>query len=256
MKNSLERLQAFDDFIKACESTMYGGENQWVGCGNPLSPILIIGKEPANDMTTDEEISKEIEDNVKKVRCCFDNGDLARLFIQKYNPTRGSTWRRYQCLIDYIMYGEVIERKEKQNLPFGMWAFITEMNNTTSKNTRTAKKKLEYRKKLFADSKFIRDFPIVILACGKDYINNDEDHWEINNIFNVEFKMDGGAHEEFGKGYEFYLHYSTDSNRLVIHTQQISRFLGDDPLKSMAYIIRKHLRNKGKFPNFFWKDED
>ena len=60
----------------------------------------------------------------------------------------------------------------------------------------------------------------------------------------------------FGKGYEFYLHYSTDSNRLVIHTQQISRFLGDDPLKSMAYIIRKHLRNKGKFPNLFWKDED
>ena len=129
MMNSLKRLLAFEEFLNACDSTKYG-EKQWVGSGNPLAPILIVGKEPAIDAETDEKIQEEIQKDITRARRCFENGDLTRLFIQEYNSVRGSTWRKYQALFDYILYGETIQRLPKQNLPFGVWTFITEMNNT------------------------------------------------------------------------------------------------------------------------------
>ena len=259
MMNSLERLQAFEEFLNACDSTKYG-EKQWVGCGNPLAPILIVGKEPARDADTDEKIQEEIQKDITRARRCFENGDLTRLFIQEYNSVRGSTWRKYQALFDYILYGEIIQRLPKQNLPFGAWTFITEMNNTVSLKSDKAKKNLIRRKQLFADCNFFRDFSVVILACGKDYINNDVNHLEINNIFKVTFDMDGkeriGAHEEFGKGKEFYVHHSDDDKRLVIHTSHLGCFRSEEPLKEMAAIIRQHLKEQGKFPNLFWEEAD
>lgn len=246
--NSIERLKAFEEFIDACENEK---EKQWIGCGNPLAPILIVGKEPA---CPKEDAKKEIEKNIRIVKDCFYNGDLVNLFLQEYNGVRGSTWSRYQTLMDFILYGSPIKRNEIQNFPFGVWSFITEINNTTSLKTKDAENNTEHRKALFENSAFIKDFPVVLLACGKDYINNDEGHWEINRIFGVEFdknwKGRSGVHDEFGKGYEFYTHHSEDGKRLVIHMPQISHYLNDEPLEAIAKIVRSHL-TKDKFPNHY-----
>jgi len=63
--NSIERLKAFEEFIDACENEK---EKQWIGCGNPLAPILIVGKEPA---CPKEDAKKEIEKNIRIVKDCF-----------------------------------------------------------------------------------------------------------------------------------------------------------------------------------------
>ena len=48
--NSLERITEFQNLIKKCEE-----EKQWIGVGNPLAPILIVGKEPAIDLQQGED---------------------------------------------------------------------------------------------------------------------------------------------------------------------------------------------------------
>lgn len=68
--NSLERLCAFEDVIKTCKS-----QEQLIGTGNPLAPILVIGKESAYKAQSKEEIKEHIKGNIKAVENCFYNGD-------------------------------------------------------------------------------------------------------------------------------------------------------------------------------------
>lgn len=55
--NETERIQAFDDYVKVCDSKKYG-EIQLVGQGNPKADILLVGMEPAIDpgMKSIEEV--------------------------------------------------------------------------------------------------------------------------------------------------------------------------------------------------------
>ena len=262
MMNSIERLQAFKDYMDACDSKAerYGGETQLIGWGNPLAPILIVGKEPYGEVPT-EQIETAIQSYINApIRAGFDNGVLTQQYLQGYVPIT-KTFGLYQRLIDYVLYDKPIERTKEQNLPFVTWAFVTDMNNTFSDKSSKAEKKLEFRKNLFEDSRFLRDFPVVLLACGKDYIDNNGPKWEINRLFDVTFDMEGekrtGAHEEFGKGVAYFTHHSQDG-RLVIHTSQITAFgyinNRDEALKAIAKLIREHLIEQGKFPNFWIQD--
>ena len=260
MMNSIERLQAFKEYMDACDSKdeENGGEKQLIGWGNPLAPILIVGQEPSCE-DYEKPVQSMIQDSNKGIQDCFNNGDLVNLFLQGFNSQPNSTWSLYQRLIDYVLYGEPIMRSERQNLPFGTWSFITDMNNTFSKRTKDAEKKLEPRQILFEESRFIHDFPVVLLACGKKYVGIHDDKSDVELIFGVNFDKDGGAHEEFGKKIAYYVHHSDDYKRLVIHTSQITAFprnggKGIIALKAIAKLIREHLINQGKFPNF-WIEE-
>ena len=78
--NTLERIQAFEELIQYSER-----EQQFLGTGNPLAPILIIGKESADNAKDEEAIDKHICNNVKAVKDCFYNCDLA-ISICRYIP--------------------------------------------------------------------------------------------------------------------------------------------------------------------------
>lgn len=237
--NTIERMQAFEELIRQSEE-----EQQILGTGNPLAPILIIGKESAADVKNEEAIQKHICANVKAVKDCFYNCDLVNLYLQPRPKHAGSTWNIYQKLIDYILYDGQQQREMCSPLPFGVWSYITEMNNTASCKTKNAADRL--RPDYFRH-RFFMDFPVVILACS-NYIQNTHGNWQINDIFQVTYDLANGEHSNYSQGNWFYTHRSCDGRRLVIHTRQLSMNVSDDMLRDMANVIRGHLLKWGKFP--------
>lgn len=220
------RLQAFKQYIETCEK-----KTEYVGLGNPCADILLIGKEPSNDGDDKKHILK----NIRDVKACFENGDLPCLYKQDRPPFANHTWNLYQKMIDYVF-----ERKceDDGKTDFGVFAFTTEMNNTVSLRTATAKQK--YRLDTFKDSSFIQDFPVVILACS-NYIHNIEGDWQINETFNVTFDIKDGAHK-YTSGNWFFTHHSADGKRLVIHTRQLSQNCKNELLRDIAEIVGCHLK--------------
>ena len=237
--NTLERIQAFEELIQYSER-----EQQFLGTGNPLAPILIIGKESADNAKDEEAIDKHICNNVKAVKDCFYNCDLANLYLQVHPKHAGSTWNIYQKLIDYILYEKQQEREMGSPLPFGVRSYVTEMNNTVSPKTKNAEDRL--RPDYFRH-RFFLDFPVVVLACS-DYIQNVPGNWQINDIFQVTYDVGNGKYSNYSQGNWFYTHRSSDSKRLVIHTRQLSMNVSEDMLRDMADVIRVHLLKWGKFP--------
>ena len=139
---------------------------------------------------------------------------------------------------------------------FEKLAFTTEMNNIPSKRsylTKEIKDGINKRLQFFKDSRFIKSFPVVILACS-NYINNDKKNgYQINQTFGVEFdnepNSDGspiGEHKKkYPTGFWFYTHHSKDRQKLVIHTVQLSQ-IQNDMIEDMANEIRDHLTKLGK----------
>lgn len=241
--NSLERLCAFEDIIKICKS-----QEQLIGTGNPLAPILVIGKESAYKAQNNEEIKEHIKGNIKAVEDCFYNGDLVNLFLQEHPKHHTHTWNVYQKLFDYIIYENEQPRGKETALNFGTWGFFTEMNNTASPKTADAEQNL--RTEMFKHP-FFRDFPVVILACS-NYITNQGDKRQIDETFAVRYDKERDCHiggPVYEKGQWFYTHHSENGKRLVIHTRQLSQYCNDLMLRDMAKIVRWHLLNSGKFPN-------
>ena len=50
-----KRLKYFQEYIETCEI-----KNEYVGLGNPLADILLIGKEPSLNINAQEHIQKNI----------------------------------------------------------------------------------------------------------------------------------------------------------------------------------------------------
>ena len=129
-------------------------------------------------------------------------------------------------------------------LPFGVWSYVTEMNNTASPKTKNAEDRL--RPDYFRH-RFFLDFPVVVLACS-DYIQNVPGNWQINDIFQVTYDVGNGKYSNYSQGNWFYTHRSSDRKRLVIHTRQLSMNVSEDMLRDMADVLRVHLLKWGKFP--------
>ena len=93
------------------------------------------------------------------------------------------------------------------------------MNETASKTTRLANKdSIPQRLRLFKESSFIQEFPIIVLACS-NYIKNDDNNREIDDTFQVTFDENGKHHYDACNW--FFTHHSADGKRLLIHTRQL-----------------------------------
>ena len=240
--NETERMQAFEEFVSVCDSTKYG-EKQIIGQGNPKSDILIVGMEPAIEADDPNQV---ILNNIKKGQDGLKskNEDLYCFTNHRRADFKGNhTWKIYQKLIDYIQYGHP---KYEPELDFEKYAFTTEMNNWVSKrkainsgNRELFNKKLAQRRRLFKESAFIQDFPVVILACG-DYIINQGDNRQIDDTFDVEFEEKLPSQDDT---YKFWTHTNKnkDGKRLVIHTRQLSGAIPNRMLELMAKVIKAHL---------------
>lgn len=77
--NETERMRAFEEFVRVCDSMKYG-EKQIIGQGNPKSNILIVGMEPA---IYADDPNKEILDNIKNVQEGLKNKDEGR-YLRNY----------------------------------------------------------------------------------------------------------------------------------------------------------------------------
>jgi len=214
-----------------------------IGTGNPNAQILFIGKESA--ITEDNTEGRNWYDrNAKDWQYHIENNTCEMLsypipedhVFRREKSWGKNTWSKYQRLTNHIFEKEV----RPYHIDFLENVFTTEINDAPNKNTRTAdKSKLNERKLLLKESDFIQSFPVVVLACS-NYIKNNEDLREIDEIFGVKYK-DEYPKRVYNKTNWFFSHYNEDGTKLVIHTRQLSADVKADLLKDMSEVIRQHL---------------
>lgn len=233
----IEYSQAFQDFVKTCLAT-----SNFVGTGNPNAKILIVGKEAA---ISPEKIegqnwynrnAKNWDEHITKGTC-----ECLEYPVEPGHELRHgwgrNTWSKYQQLVDQIF--DI--KTENFYVNFLQHAFTTEINDSPNKRTSSASKEgLSGRKALFKESRFFREFPVVILACS-DYIHNHGEIREIDDIFQVKFDGHDPGKYHYSKGNWFYTHHNEDHSRLVIHTRQLSSNVNNSLISDMASITRAHL---------------
>lgn len=224
----------FKEFVDFCNHN-----GKYVGWGNPDSKILMVGKESAL-----EEPNQFYNDNASMWNERINDGTIMELchdIKQNANVAKGwgvNTWSKYQKLKDYICNSDGFQ---KHYVDFSTEMFTTEINDAPSLRTSRADKSgISDRKELFRTSPFIQNFPVIVLACS-NYIQNNDNIREIDDIFGVTYDGDDTGRFLFNKGNWFYTHHNTSGRKLVIHTRQLSADVKDDMLKQMAEIIKRHL---------------
>ena len=239
----MDKEKLFEDYRRKCVE-----REEVCGQGNPNANILIIGKEPygeAIDLTRErEKYLKHLRKNYENCRDhCFYRGtdDFSKLV----------TWQNYQKLIFAIYKGIEYNEYNKNIIDFERFAYTTELSSVPrpKSNYNLAKEMILKRLDFFKNSGFIQSFPVIILACGP-YIKNigDGENRQIDNTFGVTFRAEKFVTPTTEKitspTFRFYTHYNEDDSKLVIHNRQLSNFHGngDQLLKEMATVIRKHLK--------------
>lgn len=234
---------SFIDFVNNCLENCY-----YVGTGNPNSKILFIGKESAIEPTNTVGQDWYLQ-NAKQWKSHIENNttECFSYYVNEMHPLRKNwgknTWSKYQLLSNNILG----KQTEKYCVDFLQSIFTTEINDSPAKTTSTANKSgLNERKILFKESTFIQEYPVILLACS-NYIKNNSELREIDEIFNVAYDGDEKGKHWFNKSNWFFTHHSPDNSKLVIHTRQLSADVSNEMLKSMGEVIRQHLIKTEKF---------
>ena len=248
MKNREEHFKKLLDDLKSQEVS---SEFKFIGTGNPLAKILIIGKEVAIDKDKNQAaFIKEIHNNFNdwdnlsdfnsdsikdKDWCNYSplypyKGQEFRI-INKENNNNGTsrTWYNYQKLLNFIT-----GNKKNKLIDFHKDIFITEVNaNPSLKTTDAIKDSIPFRKENILSSDFFQNFPIVIIS-GIGYFDIIDRNNEIEKIFNVKYKEKKFANFA---SQPFWIHYNDDKSKLVINTHQLSIGISDKLLKAIANEI-------------------
>lgn len=220
--------QEFIDLVKKSK------ENTYIGRGNPNANILFVGQEYSGPYNEYEFKKEYWVHQIEK--------DSLEIPSYKKDVLGGHIWNKYQMLYDFIS-----QRKPKKIFDFESNVFTTEMSEIPGKNGRIArshpefKERLQKRKEEFFKSEFFLKFPVVVLACGRDYIVNKGETREIDDIFQVSFS---GISKKFTVYNTYWVHYNTDKTRLVIHTRNLSNNVSTKLLQEMGKQIREHLKSQ------------
>lgn len=226
-------------------------EHKYIGTGNPLSNILIIGKEAALQVDS-PQYSEEILNNISywtKLEDYNAESILERDFenFSPLYPYRGQillkdnnsnfgtsvTWMNYQKLFNHIF-----DYRDNKNVNFHENIFITEVNSTPNKKTKDANTdSIAFRKKEILSSDFFQSFPIVIIS-GVGYFENTADGNEINEIFGVEFSEKKFANND-KESQPYWIHWNEDKTKIVINTYQLSIGISDSLLENVAREIKE-----------------
>lgn len=246
-----QRKYHFKDLIRSLnnEHNQINDEYKYLGTGYPFSDILIIGKEAAITMGSiqyEEEIVKNfqqwnnLEDYNSKNIAERNSNDYSPLYPYKgqilkkdnrINYGTSVTWMNYQKLYNYIF-----QSTGNKNINFHKNMFLTEVNSTPSKTTINAKtESILFRKKHIFTSKFIRNFPIVIIS-GVGYFKINDQINEIEKIFEVKYKEKKIANPKKGSQ-PYWIHWNDAKTKIVINTYQLSIGIADDLLKEITEEI-------------------
>ena len=242
-----EKREQFRDYVKASNE-----RNLIIGQGSPLADILLIGCEPNGTKERYEELKKHIE-------ACLNNENnmtFEKLWGHPYPNKKGQsggwTWNKYQKLIDRVYPDRSHNGIEKGVLDFEEMAFCTELNNVFASHSADADKStIPQKLQLFKKSSFIQSFPVVILACGPDYIVNRGDKLQINETFGVMCTEEVQVIKDATtRPQRYWVHYDNmqEPHKLVIHTRQLSGRSRpcDELLWSIGRIVRMFLSSIGK----------
>ncbi|MFW5871836.1 MAG: hypothetical protein ACOCUT_01895 [bacterium] len=246
----MTRKEAFKDLLKNIGTQSQPQEHKYVGTGNPFADILIIGKEAAiedgtpqseNEITSNFAFWNEVNLDNLNLELLPSDLSYSPLYPYKgqvFNIDNGSnrgtsrTWYNYQKF-----FNKVFDLKDNKNINFHEAVFITETNSTPSKKTRDAvKDSICFRKQNILSSKFIKNFPVIILAGVGYYEINDAKN-EIEEIFDVKFqekRLAGGKEKQ-----PYWIHWNHDKTRLLINTYQLSMGISDDLLAEIAEEVKK-----------------
>lgn len=254
--------EKFKQVVQYCKEN-----NLFVGYGNPNGKVLVIGKEAAHigKEETTENLEKKKEElfqsNVSQWEHILSTNEVPNYdgerpishenplyaygnqFNKKdvrkegkpYNGGTSSTYLNYEKLYEQLfLQGEKLER-----INFQKEFFITEFSDYPTKESyknedieALRKQSIEERKPLFA-LPFFKEFPIVIVAAG-DY--PDLYHIDLEKTFDVIFK------EEIKVGRDrYFLHFSKDNKRILIHTRQLSNSFSQELIPAIASEAKKFL---------------
>jgi hypothetical protein len=225
-------------------------EFKYLGTGNPLSNILIIGKEAAINIDSDQH-RREIINNFSDWMSLkdFNSDKIKEKDIQNYSPLypykgqifgvdtkkikkggTSKTWYNYQKLINFIF-----NVSNNQIINFHENSFITEVNSTPSEKTIDAiKDSIPFRKEHILPSDFFQSFPVVIIS-GVGYFDASKENNEIEKIFHVNFTEKKYANKD-KQTQPFWIHRSKD--KIVINTYQLSIGVSDILLREIAKEIQ------------------
>ena len=245
--------EIFRKLLESLNSSDAEKEFKYIGTGNPLSDILIIGKEVAADQDS-EQYKKEILSNFRYWYDLedFDGDKVPHRDFSNYKPLypykgqllkrdngrnygTSPTWMKYQKFVNYIF-----ENIDNPGIDFHENAFITEVNSNPSKKTKDADTtSIPFRKKYLLNSKFFRSFSVTIIS-GVGYFDIGENHNEIEDLFDVKFQRKEFANLEKSTQ-PYWVHFNEDKSRILINCYQLSIGIADILLKKMAEECRPFL---------------
>ena len=226
--------------------------------GNPNGKVLVIGKEaahiPQEETTENLEKKKEelFQSNVSQWEHILStnevpNYDGERPFshenplysygnqynkrdIRKegkpYNGSTSSTYLNYEKLYEQLF----LKGKKLEKINFQKEFFITEFSDYPTKESYKSeeiealrKQSIEERKPLFA-----------MVAAGNSpsrYHINLEQTFDV--VFQKEIKVEGDR---------YFLHFSKDNKRILIHTRQLSNGVSNELITAIAAEAKKFLK--------------
>lgn len=240
----------------------------FIGWGNPNAKILLLGKEPAIDISTDLgrlQYETEVLHNKQDWRDNIANKTGFDEVFEKYSKTRlygnplyphcwqkyqvknrrngilpdgdgtSRTWYQYQKLIDMIIEDG---HTRYDNLDFHKYCFSTDLSDCPALNSRQTNYNdtnvsAQRRWPMFL-SPFFSSFPIVIAAIG-NYRNYHFEDWDcfLSTCFAVDYKPIEEAKEQL-----FSVHVSSNENpRIVVTCKQLSAAISDEELSYIAGIV-------------------
>jgi hypothetical protein len=241
----------------------------YIGTGNTLADILIVGKESAIDMVSqrgqyDMEIANNADDWRSNLSNSITQDKVGSWFDPnpKYNPLypyknqqnkienatnrpnsgTSTTFYNYQKLIDKIYNNGV----KSSLINFHEHTFITELSEATGKysskvNKKQRKESITERCEFLKHS-FYRDFPIVIVAVGH-YVRDFDIN--IESLFDVKFVEQIKSTVDLKTNF-INLHYDDLNNpkRMVIHTNQLSIGTTNALISELGSIIKEFLEKR------------
>jgi len=255
--------EKFKQVVQYCKEN-----NLFVGYGNPNGKVLVIGKEAAHigKEETTENLEKKKEElfqsNVSQWEQILSTNEVPNYdgerpishenplyaygnqFNKKdirkegkpYNGGTSSTYLNYEKLYEQLF----LQGEKLKKINFQKEFFITEFSDYPTKESyknedieALRKQSIEERKPLFA-MPFFKEFPIVIVAAG-DYPSRYHINLEqtFDTVFQKEIKV-GRDH--------YFLHFSKDNKRILIHTRQLSNSFSRELIPAIVKEAKKFLK--------------
>ncbi len=246
----MNRIDLLSELVSKLSKLDVAPEYKYIGTGNPNADILIIGKETSISSNPQQK-KMEIDENQNDWEMILsgsfpelvsrDNmfytpfypykGQKLKIYRGKDNGGTSTTWYNYQKLINSIFKINV-----NPNIDFHENVFLTEVNSTPSLKTADADtSSIKFRKESVLSSPFFQTFPVVIIS-GLGYFEVNDNYNEIVELFGVEYQR--CEFPDGKKSQEYFIHQSTDCQKILINTRQLGMNVSDNRINQIAEEIR------------------